>query len=204
MPVLVKKWDFATDIEGWNTGLGGGNPSWEPDAGEGDGGLYASCNSLGTGCEWAAIPGSDSNQGVGFNYQGTWESIGIPANSLITGLLQSSDGDFTKVRAQWDGPSGTTNLRNYYVYDSADSSIWLAYTTHNVANTWTDELANQGDSGALSIASSENFRLTIGHTGSVANKALGRRELFIDEVQLVVQYESLEDPGVYPFWYFTS
>jgi hypothetical protein len=185
MAVLVYKWDFPSDADGW-TLVGS---TWGAGFGDGDGGLEWACISGGGGCANTCATPTDTTC---TRWSGTFESLGIPAGSTITKFLHVSGSDYTHMRIKGSG-AGTnymprTGMRVYV--DSTGFGYALRHTFFNntIPGASWGNLVDSSSSLPVSFDSDDPVLFSFGHNQAIRAKTLGSVFAYLDEVQVVIEY----------------
>lgn len=192
-----KQWDFTASREDWEE-VGGGGVTWRNNLGDGEGGFGAQCTSTGIGCSFSSLFPDDPWTDEGIYLRATWENIGVPATSTITKILISDGTATTSFKAIQNNVTGNGFIDGMWLYDVNQNNYWLTNYPQSLDKTaWTTYEA-QTESGTLNLPSSDLFYLVLGYSGSKPAGSLGTKQVKLDEVTLVIEYEPT--PVFKPEW----
>ena len=186
MAVLVYKWDFLADADGWSLAP---TSTWGAGYGDSSGGLRWVCSSGGGGCSNSCV---SPDQFTCTRWSSTFEGMGIPAGSTITRFLHIDGSDTTHMRTKGSG-AGTNYLpRNglkVYV-DTTGFGYSLRktfFTNHTPSAGWNNVNASSS-SFAVTYDSDSPVLFSFGHQLAIRSKSIGTITDYLDEIQVLIQY----------------
>lgn len=170
MATVAKSWTFASDLEGWTT------------ANTSD--VTASRNASGW-LQAVLATGRNKAGTATFTYQGTWQSLGVPAGQLVT-HVQLSLSRRVPAFATVDSCSWGATLQ-----DGSGGALATALGTQTetaLDNVW-DPVAGATAQLSAAQASSATMRLVLSTVQDTGNSASASCTLEFDALTLTVTYE---------------